>query len=299
MKKRYHIFTDIDLDGIVSYMTCCWSLGEWCSYTACRVNDLDTKINQWLDKNNLADYEAIYILDLDVSSHDALRLIDLSNVHIYDHHSTHVENLDKYEHANVNVCEFTSTCRLFYANNKQSLSNITPQQGLLILMADDYDSYKFKIPNSYQINVLLWSLTGDRFDKFIEMFKDGFSGFNTQQNNIIKMYTNKLDRVKSGLDIYNTTIPINGSNYNICSTFACECINDVADHVLSSTNCDVALVVNTKSNKVSFRRGKECLLDLGKFSKSICDEAGGHAYAAGGMICEKFLNFAKIFKPIS
>ena len=299
MSKKYHIFTDIDLDGICSYITCCWALGTWCTYTTCRVNDSKEKVEQWLDKNKLEDYEAVYFLDLDISSHDVAELVDYDNVHIYDHHDTHISNISVYKRANVNVESATSTARLLYNKNSSLNQELTQFQKLLILMADDYDSYQFNVPNSYELNVLLWSLTGDRFGKFVEMFRDGFKGFNEQQQNIIKLYLNKLNRVKSQLEVYESKIPVKDNTYKIYSTFASECINDVADYILSEFDCDVVLVVNPKSNKISFRKQKECELDLSKFSQSVCDQAGGHKFAAGGMLCEKFLNFSKLFKPIS
>ena len=166
-------------------------------------------------------------------------------------------------------------------------------------MADDYDSYQFKVPNSYELNVLLWSLTGDRFGKFTNMFKEGFKGFNQQQQNIINLYANKLNRVLGQLEEYSATIPIKGKTYNMCSTFASECINDVADHMLNNYKSDVVMVVNTKSRKVSFRKDKTCELDLSRFSQSVCDEAGGHKFAAGGLLCDKYMNFSKLFNPVT
>ncbi|MDB4464484.1 DHH family phosphoesterase [bacterium] len=299
MSKKYHIFTDIDLDGICSYLTCSWMLNEYCSYTTCRVNDLKEKVTQWLDRNKLEDYEAVYFLDLDVSSHDLLEQIDKDNVHIYDHHDTHIANIDKYKNAHISVEQATSTCRLLYNKNESLTKSLNQNQKLLILMADDYDSYKFNVPNSYELNVLLWSLTGDRFGKFTDMFKDGFVGFNQQQQNIINLYANKLNRVLGQLEVYNAAIPIKGETYNMYSTFASECINDVADHILSNYKCDVVMVVNPKSRKVSFRKDKKCELDLSLFSQSVCDEAGGHKFASGGMLCDKYMNFSKLFNPIA
>lgn len=299
MSKKYHIFTDIDLDGICSYLTCSWMLGEYCSYTTCRVNDSKDKVTQWLDRNKIEDYEAVYFLDLDITSHDVVDLVDRENVHVYDHHDTHIANIDLYKNANVNVEQATSTCRLLYNKNEELAKTLNQNQKLLILMADDYDSYQFNVPNSYELNVLLWSLTGDRFGKFTDMFKNGFGGFNQQQQNIINLYTNKLKRVISQLEVYQASIPIKGTTYTMCSTFASECINDVADHMLNNYQSDVVMVVNTKSKKISFRKNKECDLDLSKFSQSVCDEAGGHKFASGGLICEKFMNFSKLFNPVS
>lgn len=296
--KKIHIFTDCDLDGVCSYLAYTWLLGEKCTYTVCRVNDIKRHVTTWLDSNNPDQFDKIVFLDLDVSSHDVMELIDRDNVHIYDHHITHVNNAKNYKHATLHIEEYTSTCKLIYRVNKSLKDNLTPQQKLLILMGDDYDSYQFKVPNSYELNVLFWSLTGNRFDKFVSMFDAGFSGFNEQQANIIWLWKKKLDRLKSTLEVYQANVPIKDVNYKIVTAFATECINDIADYIITEYAADVGLVVNTKSSKVSFRKNKECQLDLSKFSQSLCDSAGGHTFASGGMICDRFLQFSKIFKPV-
>lgn len=296
--KKTHIFTDCDLDGVCSYLVYSWMIDSKCTYTVCRVNDIKRNVLQWLDSNNPDNYEKIVFLDLDVSSHDIMDLIDRENVYIYDHHITHVNNVKNYKHANVYVEEYTSTCKLLYKYNKDLKDKLTPAQKLLILMGDDYDSYQFKVPNSYELNVLFWSLTGARFDKFVEMFDEGFTGFDDQQSNIIQLWKNKLDRIKSNLEVYHANVPIKNDNYKIVTAFATECINDIADYIIKKHTADVGLVVNTKSSKVSFRKNKNCKLDLSKFSQSVCDSAGGHTFASGGMLCDKFLQFSQIFKPI-
>lgn len=298
MNDKYYIFTDIDLDGICSYLTCSWYHGTKIPYTACRVNDIEKEVNNFLNRRDITKYTGVYFMDLDITQYDFLPKVDKPNVHIYDHHTTHIENIDKYKFAQVMVEDYTSTCRLFYNKNSKLKETLTPEQKLLILMADDYDSYKFNVPNSYELNVLLWSLTGDRFGKFEEMFNDGFTGFNDQQQNIIQFYKNKLEKLKSTLEVYQADIPVRDTKYNVISTFANTCINDVADYIIDEYDADIGIVINTSSQKVSFRKNSACDIDLSKFSKSVCDEAGGHTDAAGGMICNKFLNFTKIFKNV-
>ena len=112
--KKIHIFTDCDLDGVCSYLVYTWLTGNRCTYTVCRVNDIKRNVSMWLDSNNPDQYESIIFLDLDVSSHDVMDLIDRDNVYIYDHHTTHVNNIKNYKHANVFVEEYTSTCKLLY-----------------------------------------------------------------------------------------------------------------------------------------------------------------------------------------
>ena len=53
-------------------------------------------------------------------------------------------------------------------------------------------------------------------------------------------------------------------------------------------------MVNLKIGTVSFRKLKTCSVHLGKLASALCD-GGGHEYAAGGKVCDKFLDFCKFF----
>lgn len=298
----YHIFTDCDLDGSGSFLVYKWLTKLSPSVTVCRVTDIETAVDTWLSKNKISDYTNIIFLDLDTSQSESLiQKIDKKNVTIYDHHITHVRNIDKYKNAKVYVTEYSSCTRLLYKlrSTLAEGNNLTDAQKLLILMIDDYDSYQFKIPNSYELNCLFWNYTGDRLYKFIDEFDSGFRGFTGKQQNIINFYIKKLTSIKNNLEVYQATLPVKGKQVKFVSTFADSCINDVADHIISEYSGEVGLVINPKTNKISFRKSKSCDVDLSKLSRTMCDEGGGHEYAAGGMICEKFLNITKLFELVS
>jgi oligoribonuclease NrnB/cAMP/cGMP phosphodiesterase (DHH superfamily) len=69
-------------------------------------------------------------------------------------------------------------------------------------------------------------------------------------------------------------------------------INDICDHLLKTYNSDIVFFVNTNSSHVSFRKKKTCNVNLAKLAEFLCG-GGGHEYAAGGKITEKFMNFSK------
>lgn len=297
---KIHIFTDCDLDGAMSYLTYTWFCGA-APVTVCRVNDLLNIYKIWLKTHNPDEYDTIYFLDLDTSNNQELiNLIDRENVTIIDHHTSHVENLDKYKKANQLVQEYTSAARLLYKIFTDTTdTQLTNEQKLLILLVDDYDSYKLQIPNSYELNVLFWNYTGDRLKKFSTDFASGFTKFNEQQNNAIHFHMKKLQNIKNSLNVFQTTLPIKTSKYKVVSTFANSCINDVADHIIKTYDADIGLVINTTSNKVSFRKSKACEVDLAKLSQSMCESGGGHSFAAGGLLCDKFMEISKLFTPIT
>jgi len=295
--SKYHVFTDCDLDGAGSYHILNLLTGRKMPYTVARVNDFPVKFSGWLQNNNLEDYEMIYVLDLDISQHEETqKLLDRPNVTIIDHHKLHIESVDNYEFANTLIENETSTCKLVYKNFKGA-GQLTAAQKLLVLMVDDYDTYSFNVPNSYELNIIFWNYQGDRVQKFITEFGRGFTGFTSQQKNIIHFYARKLENIKSKLAVHTATIPIKNKKYKFVAVFADSCINDIADHIIKNYKSDIGLVINVKSSKVSIRKSKTCNLDLSNFAKNLFEVGGGHEDAAGGIICEKFLLFSKLFKP--
>lgn len=294
--KRNFIFTDIDLDGAMSYLMFEWYNKKRIPYIATRVVDFRASFAGWLKYHKLSDYDTIYILDLDVSN-ECLELVDKPNVVIIDHHDSHVRNKHKYKKAKVFI-ESTTSCakllyKLLYSKSETPLSDECKK---LVLMTDDYDSWQLRVPNSHELNTVFWNYQGDKIKKFVEDFGSGFHGYTPSHKKIIQFYEKKKDNTINNLELFEGTVPIGGSSLKIVSTFANTCINDVADYIIKHHNADIGIVVNTDSKKVSFRKDKQCDVDLSELAATVA-EGGGHVYAAGGKMCEKFATFSKLFKP--
>ena len=299
LKPKRIIFTDADIDGAGCYLVWSWLTTKRLPYKTCRVNDFKKIFGTWMSNNNIDDYE-IYIFDLDVSQDEETRkLIDRSNVTVFDHHTTHVGKKHLYKKAKIVTREYTSCTRLIYDTFKNtSDNNLTEEQKLLVLLIDDYDCYELKIPQSYKLNVIFWNYQGDRLKKFIDQYYSGFVDFSTQQKNIIKFYERKFQNIRKDIDVHYAQIPINKKTLKFVAVFADSCINEIADYIIKNYKADVGLVINTKSNKVSLRKRKECELDLGTFASRLFEVGGGHEYAAGGIINEKFGAFSALFRKI-
>ena len=296
-QKKIFIFTDIDLDGSMSYLLFRWFKNCSIPVITTRVNDFGKTFGGWLAQNNPEIYDIIYILDLDVSN-ECLDLVDLPNVVIIDHHDTHVKNKDKYKNAKAFIKHETSCAKLIYdLLHKKSDNKLTDQQKHLLLLVDDYDSYNLKLKGSHELNLLFWNYQGSKIHKFVSDFYDGFAGFNPEEQKIISFYKKKIQSIINEMPIYEASIPINKANRRVVSAFATSCINDVADHLIDKHNAEVSIVVNLESKKVSFRKSKSCDVDLGKLAKALTG-GGGHTFAAGGLVTEKFLTFTKLFKPV-
>ena len=299
--KDYYIFTDCDLDGAGSYLAFSWLTGLTdIPYMVCRVNDLEKKLTGWLKTHKFEDYKKVYFFDLDVSKEGIKKLIDRDNVVVVDHHLSNIESEVEFKKASMVVEDTTSTCKLLYKTFKDKAPELTNEQKLFIYMVDDYDSYTLKLAESKKLNDVFWSYQGNRVEKLERDFSSGFTGFNRFHENTLIIKEKDLAKMKAESEIFTGVIKTKKATYKVSSIIGNKYINELADFVSETTDSDVALVVNPSSGKVSFRkRGHDVELSMVKLADMVTDESGGHEAAAGGMICDKFLEFTKRLSPFS
>jgi oligoribonuclease NrnB/cAMP/cGMP phosphodiesterase (DHH superfamily) len=297
INNEIYIFTDIDLDGVGSLVAMHHVLGHKpgeLKYTITNVTNLRKNLLKWLETDSLAKYRRVIFLDLDTSS--CADLIDFENVTVIDHHSSHVKALGVYKHAKTFVVDTTSCARLVYATFKENLNHLTAAQKYFIGLCDDYDCYKFALPESYDLNCLFTntqkSVEKTRTDKFLDKYFEGFTGFNFHETNIIKEYLAKRDAAIAILEIFSGTINISKEPRRVVGTCGAKFTNEVCDHLIKKHGAEVAFYYNVNSDHVSLRRGPNCKVDLSKLASVLC-EGGGHENAAGGKPTPAFFEFAK------
>jgi oligoribonuclease NrnB/cAMP/cGMP phosphodiesterase (DHH superfamily) len=299
MSKKF-IITDTDLDGAMSYLLFKWYHKESIPYKAVSITNFASWYNAWSEKY-AGDYDEIIILDLDVGS-ECMNLVDKKNIKIFDHHETHVAIKNKYKHADVSCVKTETSCaKLIYKTMKLTgawNNYLTSPQQLLVAMVDDYDCYALKLPSSYELNIIFWNYQGDKISRFESDFGYGFKGFNPEHARYIAYRKNKIKEKISEVPVYKANLKLIGKERVLVSTFCDEYINDIADHLLAEYNADAAFIVNPKTSKCSIRRGSSSDLDILKIVDKIFDEGGGHAYAAGGNVCDKFMEFTKLFNKV-
>ena len=294
MKNNIFIFTHLDLDGVVSYLILKWYYKQHIPVKFTTPNKFREDFEFWA-KDNLNKYNKIFILDMDVS--ESQDLIDYNHIMVFDHHSSHTA---KYKNAKGSVATCSSNAKLIY-NIFSRLPNakFTKAQKKLIALADDYDSYTLKVPESYELNILLFESQNKPFN-FIRDFEEGLVEFSPLQQNIITLHKRKLKRTIEELSgIYHNTLKIQGKDRHVVGTFATVCINEIADFLVKTYDADLAFVVNMSSGDnghISFRKGKASDLDVSKVAQILC-EGGGRADTAGGQMSEKFQQFTKLLTP--
>ena len=297
--NRIFVFTDFDLDGTTSLLELHWALkvkpGQ-IQYKSTTVSNFRREYLSWLNEHKPDNYDKIFILDLDVSG--SADLVDRNNFVIIDHHLTHVKAKDNYKNATVNVVETTSCAKLVY---KHFNLQLTPEQKFLVALANDYDSYALQISQSYEINCLLTNLQksagGQKADKFMARFYEGFKGFTAQETNIINTHIALRDKTIKELNVFEGKVSIGGKERRVIGTTGNKFVNEVCDHLIKKLGAEIAFFVNPDVTHVSFRKNKTCDVDLSKLAAKLC-EGGGHEYAAGGKITESFMNFTKLLTPV-
>lgn len=282
------IWTDNDLDGAGCALILSLIYNKD-NITICEWNESRTgEIKGWLN-NNYSKYDKIFITDISIPE-NLIECVDKEKIIIIDHHKTHAEYKDKYKVAKTFITEETSCTRYLQNILKKALeSYLTPERELLFNIIDDYDNYTLKFSETLKLNTVFNSYNNPRVEKFIKEFYNGMREFNTLELNAIKLAFNKLKEEISNLEFYFGDI----KGHKVVSCFASgHSTNEIAHYALKKTQSEIAMVTVLSSKTVSFRKKKDCPIELNKLAKVLCD-GGGHAYAAGGKITENFLKFTK------
>jgi oligoribonuclease NrnB/cAMP/cGMP phosphodiesterase (DHH superfamily) len=290
-KQKIVVWSDIDLDGAMCQLLLRWQHGEEnIEMRICNVARLREELLKWLMTHKFADYKQVIFADLDTTH--VSDLIDVDNAVIYDHHSSHAASA--YAKAKTNIIACKSAAEVIYKCNKQAFAScFTPEKMKLLLLVSDYDSYTLNLKDSKNLSIVFWSQTGNRVEQFCKDFAQGFFGFNQLQINAISLYSKKLQDILSNLQLFVGKIKDN----RVISCFCDAAHNDVATHIIDKYKANVVMLVNPKTQTVSFRKHDECKINLAELAAKLCENGGGHEDAAGGKISENFLLFTKTLAP--
>lgn len=300
LKEKIFVFTDVDLDGTASLLALHWHLNAKpgdIPFKGTTVSNFRKEFLKWAENDSINNYDKVYFLDLDTST--CTDLIDSDRSRIIDHHLTHVNAKSSYKLAAHNITETTSCAKLTYVHFSPTINS---NQKYLLALADDYDSYKFKLDETYDLNCLYTNTqkTGDktRQHKFLERFYNGFDKFTTQEKNLIAEHKTNRDNVINNLQLFAGDVNISKNKYRVVGTMTTKFVNEICDYIIKNHKADIVFSINPNNQHVSWRKNKEtCPVDLSKLAAKISD-GGGHEYAAGGKVNETFMEFTKQLSPL-
>lgn len=291
MNQKIYIITDNDLDGAGSVLFLKWLYEKNGFQVDFSILDENNPANT-INSINFNYYNTVFIVDSYIPN-DLKSKVDLANVIVVDHHKDHYDERDNYKICKKIIKESYSSCaKLLYDTFKGKIQ-LDKHQLALIALIDDYDNYTLKLPYTLALNSVYKFYTGNKVEKFIADFKNGFNGFNDFQKNAISLYNKKFVN-----ELKNPIFEGKIGEFSVVSMIGNFAINELAHYLLKKYNKDVCIIVNTERQYVSFRRQKECNCKLNVLAEKLCN-GGGHEYASGGKITDTFLKLTEKFSPIT
>jgi oligoribonuclease NrnB/cAMP/cGMP phosphodiesterase (DHH superfamily) len=296
MSKCYHVFTHNDLDGAVSLLTLMWSRPND-TFHYFPVNNLDV-IDKIRDNiSNTHNKPTTFVLDLALRE-EFLPFLNESNITIIDHHKTSEKFVSKFNKSKVLCKEYSSNALLVRKIFAESSPELTQEQKMLIALADDFDSYKLQIPDSYDLNILFWSQYRNKFSEFIKDYSKGFKKITPEQRRAIDFIKKEASNEAEKIPLFYGELTIGGKQKKVYAGMVERIVPQVMDLLIQKYAPDIFFFINTKNEKVSIRQcTKTDPIDVGAFAERIC-EGGGHEYAAGGKITPLFMEVTKNLKPL-
>jgi hypothetical protein len=288
--KVYQIFTPKDFDGAVSLLTIIWSkpndIITYKEYSPLQIEDIKEYINKTINPPN------ILVLDLCLND-ESISAVDNESVTIINHEEKTEKFLSKFKKAKLVYKKHLSSSLCIRNLLKEKAPGFTIEQKKLVLLADDYNSYEFKYPESYDLNIIFWTEFKNDFCRFINNYKNGFKPFTNNQLKIIKEAKDNAKKTFLNLKCYSGKILIEGQPKNVLAVMSSSYNSIVIDMLMKNYDIDLLFYINTNNEKVSLRQKKgNNMIDLEKFSKTYCD-GDGYSYAAGGKITPLFMELTK------
>tara|TARA_R110002074_G_scaffold110745_1_gene238247 strand:+ start:1646 stop:2518 length:873 start_codon:yes stop_codon:yes gene_type:complete len=285
------VFTDTDLDGSGSALFIKWLYGAKLNEFVVIETTESMVVNEFNNrKHSLDHYDKIFVLDLCLNA-DQATSIDRSNVVVIDHHLSHAQIRGRYVKSKA-IVESAPSCIGLLRDKFKSHIELTEAQDNLIDYIDDYDSYGLKYKDSFKLNAIHTTYNRPKVDKFIEAYNDGFKPYTVQEKNAIKLFIRKFrDQFNDGVHIGMI------KNYKAVAIFADYAISEVANYMVTKHDAQIGIVVNIKTNTVSFRRCMHCDIDLSILARTFCNGGGSHKLA-GGKLTMEFANLIKNFKHV-
>jgi len=262
------------------------------------INNLQTdEIKNYISKTINPPPPIIYVFDLSLRE-SFLQDLDKKYICFIDHHKSSEKFINSFKNAKVIYKEFSSNSLLIRKYFADKAPELTNDQKKMILLADDYDSFKLQFEESYDLNILFWTEYKDNFVKFINDYKNGFKPFSIEQKNRIKSVKSLASKEAESCSKFFGTLDIKGLKKTAMGVLTKSLNVLVMDSLLKKYDPDLFFFINTKTQKVTLRQKKDNNpIDLGKFAEKFC-EGAGHTYAAGGKITPLFMELTKNLKPL-
>jgi len=282
--KKTVILCDFDLDGAGCCLVAKWSSPNQ-QYDIIPTNE--DELSQHLKNSD----PRIPLIVCDMTFNQKhVDIADRPNVLFVHHHDLPEKITSK--NCKIISKQETSCTKLFADLLKTPLSD---EKKKLIEYIDDYDSYNLKYKKSLFLNMVFWSFTGNKLEKFITAFEQGDRDFNDTEKNMVRIYASKMAEAVQNSEPH----VLKTKNFNIIIFYADFAVNELCAEFCKKYDSDAAISINknTLSACIRINRKKETNFDCGVFAKIFMD---GHGYKnfASGKIIDKFVDLSIKFTKI-
>lgn len=254
------------------------------------LSEFSGQLKGWCD--NAITYDKVFVIGLDIPN-DIVPLVDYNNFVIINNSLSCQDQCNlKFKQAKIIAQYHPNTTSLIYTKFKLDTKELTDNEQQLVDTVNDYGV--FKAYNCINLQAIFNSYNHPKVEKFVTHFDTGYRDFNTFEQNSIKLFFKKLKDQLQTAEYFRGTI----KEYNVISCFCNFAIEETAHFTLKKFNADIAILVNTTTNQVYFRKKRECVADLNVLANKLCSGSGTEQ-AASGNITDTFLNFTKHLTPCS
>lgn len=210
-----------------------------------------------------------YVFVTDIHPDDP-KLMDNDKVIMIDHHPSPHHNPSKNRYA----IHDKNRCAAYLV--KFFCDKLYPEVDLkhlddLIMLADDYDTWKHKDPRCRDINELIKNFYD--VDEFRDRFMTGDTVLNEKEVEYINDRHDKFNKLMDNLELFEF------DEFKGCVVFADDFINDVADKLLKEQGYRLVVVRNPEKGRSSVRHNIKGV-HIGNILESH-NYGGGHEFAAG------------------
>mgnify|MGYP000000644065 FL=1 len=235
-------------------------------------------------KNNLANYDFIYVIDLNISEElaDFIENNYKDKVKIIDHHLS-CEQMNKYSFIEVNASGKESATSLYYqyliANYDNDLLNNENTKMLVehVRTMDVYDFSKTTKEEASKIEMLFKIYGKDNFiDKFYKVIIDNLELYSQEDLHLIQLEKDRVKRYIEDKRFIEATI----DNKRVGIVFAEINVSELGNYLINKYDYLDYIILINMDKKISYRgNGK---VDLSVIAKKY--GGGGHIDAAGNCI---------------
>ncbi|MDC3413915.1 DHH family phosphoesterase [Terrihalobacillus insolitus] len=268
MENRTIMFTHNDLDGVGCGILHKAAFGSHAETYYCGYHNVDEKIQERLKELN-GELPTIIISDLGINEETATLVDQYEGEKVLlDHHVTNTWIQEKYDWATIDT-EASGTLLVFNHFEKVPREYVD-----FALHVDDYDRWQHTMPNSKDLNRLLFIVGIERFER--RFLIDEKVEFNETEKLLLELETESIDRyvdkIEKGITVYHLS---DDKRFGV--GFAERYQSETAHELMNRLELEAIALIDVNYRKISFRSKPN--FDVGSIVKEL--GGGGHKNAAG------------------